>query len=147
MTDYEKTLAEWNERTRRQSEANDANRAAIFDALAALGIERIEVRFDGCGDSGQIEDISITGSQQELTGAIAFMSTPWSGPSETKTSALAEAVEHLCYDLLAQTHDGWEDNEGAFGEFIFHVAERAVTLEFNERYVEHATSIHTFGEA
>ena len=34
-----------------------ANKAALFDALAASGITTVLVNFDGCGDSGQIEMI------------------------------------------------------------------------------------------
>ena len=39
------------------SEVLLANKAALFDALAAAGITTVLVNFDGCGDGGQIEMI------------------------------------------------------------------------------------------
>jgi hypothetical protein len=42
----------------------------------------------------------------------------------------------MAYDLLEQTHSGWEDGDGAFGRFVFAFADHSITLEFNERYVD-----------
>ena len=42
------------------------NKAVLFDALAAAGIETVIVTFDGYGDSGQIENID-TGAGEEPT--------------------------------------------------------------------------------
>ena len=36
-----------------------ANKAAVFAALAGAGIAAVNVTFDGCGDSGQIESIEL----------------------------------------------------------------------------------------
>jgi hypothetical protein len=49
---------------------------------------------------------------------------------------LQEAIESLVYDYLEETHSGWENNDGAFGTFVFDVPGRLVTLEHNERYTE-----------
>jgi hypothetical protein len=53
-------------------------------------------------------------------------------------------IENVCYDSLSIHDYGWEDNDGAYGEFVFDVAEREITLEINERYTEVTTSIRTF---
>jgi hypothetical protein len=37
-------------------------------------------------------------------------------------------IETLAYDLLESEHGGWENNEGAYGEFRFDVADRTITL-------------------
>ena len=34
------------------------NKSALFDALAAAGIQTVVIEFDGCGDSGQLENIT-----------------------------------------------------------------------------------------
>jgi hypothetical protein len=57
---------------------------------------------------------------------------------------LASAIEILCYDHLEETHCGWENNDGAYGEFLLDVAERTVELEFHERYTATLTENHTF---
>ena len=64
-----------------------------------------------------------------------------SSPSE---STLEEAIENLCYDYLEETHGGWENNDGGFGEFRIDVAKRTVELEFNGRFTDTCTSNHTF---
>ena len=40
------------------AKANELNKAIVFDALAAAGLTRVTVEFDGEGDSGQINDIT-----------------------------------------------------------------------------------------
>ena len=147
MTDYEQFLARWNERHERLCKANDASREAIIDALAAIGVERIEITFDGYGDSGQIEDVAVTGASEDLTGEVTLVRAPWTCPNEEHTCKLAEAVEDLCYALLEQEHDGWQDSDGAYGTFVFDVAARTVTLECHTRYTDANTSVHDFGEA
>ena len=43
-------------------------------------------------------------------------------------------LEDLCYELLACAHSGWENNDGAFGVFVFDIAKRSIELEFSARY-------------
>lgn len=47
---------------------------------------------------------------------------------------LREIIEDVCYAALSETHGGWENNDGAYGDFTFDVPHRTITLEFNERY-------------
>ena len=54
------------------------------------------------------------------------------------------AIEHMAYELLGQTHGGWENNAGAYGEFIFDVAAETITLEFNMRFEDSEFFEHTF---
>jgi hypothetical protein len=52
---------------------------------------------------------------------------------------LEAAVETLAWQYLGQRHGGWENNDGAFGAFVFYVPDRTITLEHNERYTEYNT--------
>jgi ParB family transcriptional regulator, chromosome partitioning protein len=45
---------------------------------------------------------------------------------------------------LEETHGGWENNDGAYGEFTFDVANRTITLAYNERHMESDYSEHVF---
>jgi hypothetical protein len=49
---------------------------------------------------------------------------------------LSDALYQLAYDCLEEKHAGWENNEGAFGEFTFDVAARTATLDFNWRFID-----------
>lgn len=122
----------------RAEETRSANKAVLFDSLAAAGIETVTVLFDGYDDSGQIERIDVEPGEGTIllpSDRIEIARTIWESPEiERQTLTVREAIEALVYDLLRQTHSGWEINDGAYGEFIFDVAERTIKLDYNERY-------------
>ena len=124
-------------RARLAEEALPANKAALFDALAAAGITFVVVTFDGVGDSGQIDRAEARCGDRitELPSTEVEIATPlWdSSGLDRRTLPLKEGIEELAYALLEATHDGWEINEGAFGEFTFDVGERVIRLDYNER--------------
>ena len=125
-----------------------ANKTSLFDALAAAGITTVLVNFDGCGDSGQIEMIEAKAGDDVIPLPIVqieIASAVWgSATIDRQTRPLEEAIEILVYDVLNQKHGGWEDNDGAYGEYIFDVAERTITLDYNERHMESDHSMHWF---
>jgi hypothetical protein len=57
---------------------------------------------------------------------------------------LEAAVEELAWNYLYDNYLGWENNDGAFGAFVFDVPGRSITLEHNERYTEVNTTSHEF---
>ena len=130
-------------------EATPLNKAALFAALQAAGIKCVTVHFDGAGDSGQIESIDATAPDEtatELTDGTIEIRTPlWDGSGvQTETMPVRDAIEKLAYDFLEEVHDGWENEAGAYGEFIFDVVERTIRLEYNERVMTTSYSEHEF---
>ena len=127
--------------------ANNLNKTAVFDALASTVIDRIAVTFNGEGDSGQIEKTVAYKNQDPVQipdACLMFQSVHWGTESPTSASTpLLEAIESLCYDFLADEYGGWENNDGAFGDFTFHVPERKIELSFNARYSEFVNHSHT----
>ena len=134
---WQQLIAQDDARSRLAEEALPGNKAALFDTLAAAGITSVVVTFDGVGDSGQIESIDahIGDTVAVLPICDIEIATPaWDGSElHRRTLPLGEAIEQLAYALLEETHGGWADNEGAFGEFTFDVAERTIRLDYNER--------------
>lgn len=134
---WQQLIAQDDARSRLAEEALPANKAALFDALAAAGITCIVVTFDGYADSGQIEAVEacIGDAAAVLPPVDIEVATPaWDGSElHRRTLPLGEAIEQLAYAFLEETHGGWENNEGAFGEFTFDVQERAIRLDYNER--------------
>jgi hypothetical protein len=131
-----------------RAKANEINKAVLFDALASTSITTIHVEFDGEGDSGQIYGVVAFSGHESATlpnTTIAIRTVPW-GTTEilTAQSTLDKAIENLCYDYLEQTHGGWENNDGGYGEFRIDVAKRSIELEFNGRFTDTWTDIHTF---
>jgi hypothetical protein len=133
---------------RLEAELQPGNKAAVFDALATAGVTHVHVDFDGYGDSGQIEHIEFTAGDT-VVGApqaqIEIARASWSqNETERSLASIADAIEQLIYDILNATYGGWEDNEGAFGQFTFDVGARTITLDYNERYIESANHQQTF---
>lgn len=145
-------LADWVEKDRElrrlAEEVLPLNKTALFDALAAAGIEIVTVVFDGCGDSGQIEDIEAKAGDLVVAlpaDQIEIACPVWGGSEiERRTQSVRDSIEALAYDFLGQTHGGWENNDGACGDFTFDVAERTITLDYNERHMETDNSQHVF---
>ena len=124
------------------------NKEVVFDALSAAGITSVTVSFDGEGDSGQIEDITayVSDARQELPDVqAAVVRAVWDSEKlESAPCSLRDAIVDLCYAVLEDEQDGWEINEGAYGEFTFSVAERRIDLDFNERYLDVMTSRYEY---
>lgn len=101
---------------------------SLFDFLEAQGIVLVTVDFDGCGDSGQIESISAFDEHGEVAVPEDKLAN-----TEDDGEPVKDVIESLAYDLLQSEHGGWENNEGAYGEFRFDVADRTIMLACNIR--------------
>jgi hypothetical protein len=58
-----------------------------------------------------------TGKVNKLDNGITYPEREWVTSVERKQSPLDEAIEELCYDLLAAYEGGWEINDGSSGRF------------------------------
>jgi NAD-specific glutamate dehydrogenase len=149
MTDSENSsFPNWDHYQTALTSANASNQATVFEALATAGIQSVIVEFDGEGDSGQIESMQAYVGERPVPipqSVLTMRHIVWGATSErTMELSLSEAVETLCYSFLTQEHDGWENNEGAYGEFAFDVQARTIELEHNARYRDVITHNHSF---
>jgi hypothetical protein len=124
------------------------NKKSLFDALAGARIDTVEVTFNGYADEGQIDKAVADGEGggtdlQSIHVEIARVE--WGNQAVTRqTLSVKDAIEKLVHDLLEQTYSGWENNQGAYGEILFDVAERTITLNFNERIETSELTQHVF---
>lgn len=98
--------------------------------LQHAGVECIHIIYDGCGDSGSIESITYTDAHEnpvDLTG---------------KTTITADELMELFYDLTQARHPGWENNDGAFGEFSWNLRDETLKHTHNDRFTEYDTTEH-----
>jgi hypothetical protein len=100
------------------------------EQLKVAGVARVDIYYDGCGDSGQIEDVRYFDEQRK------WIKSP---PRLTITE---DALRELFYDLLETRHAGWENNDGAFGEFEWDLIADTLKHSHSERYVECETTEH-----
>jgi hypothetical protein len=148
MSDTNDFVSQYQRHLESATTANAANKATVFGALTAADITRVAVTFNGEGDSGQIEDVTAYRNDASCdlpSDPISMLDISW-GVSEPKTIPMSpyDAIETLCYDYLSQEYGGWENNDGAFGEFTLHVADRRIQLDFSARYTDFITHNYTF---
>lgn len=124
------------------------NKAALFAALARARIDTVEVTFNGYADEGQIDGAVADGEggDTDLQSIKVEIARVDCGNQivTRQTLSVKDAIEHLVHDLLEQTYSGWEDNQGAYGDFLFDVVERSITLNFNERIETSEYTQHVF---
>ncbi|WP_298253154.1 DUF6878 family protein [Bradyrhizobium sp.] len=113
------------------------NKSALFDVLAAARIDSVEITFNGYADEGQIDGAVADGEGSDTDFHCIHVEigrVEWGNQIVTRqTLSVRDAIEKLVHDLLEQTYSGWENNQGAYGDFLFDVGERTITLNFNER--------------
>jgi hypothetical protein len=134
------------------------NANLLFDTLQETRVASIEVTFDGCGDSGQIESVvyedhrgkEVSEPKLVVKGSFTGKTHEWDDKKKTFVEVgggegkVRDIVEQVCYDKLQASHGGWEINEGSYGTFHFDVLNRKVNLEYNERIEEVRSSEETF---
>ena len=117
--------------------------------LAAHGITTVTIGYDGGGDEGQIEHVETFGTAGKIElpdvecrrHGMDFNGTIYEQPDR-----LPSALESFGYEVLEGAHDGWENNDGAFGTLTIDVASRAASLEHNSRFTTYDTEILELGE-
>ena len=142
----------------KRAEQVKANAKLLFDTLEETRVATIEVTFDGCGDSGQIDEVVYEDHRgKELSeptlvvkGSFTGRYLKWDEKKKTHVETgggegkVRDILEQVCYDKLEASHGGWEINGGSYGTFHFDVLNRKVNLEFNERIEEVNSSEESF---
>ena len=146
--DFAAVFAAQAKQAAREAELRPANKDRLFDALIAAGISHVTVTFDGEGDSGQIESIAAWAGETAVAFPaveIPYAAITWDSPEvEMRQLSLEDVVEQLAYDFLSDTHGGWENNDGAYGELCFDANACCIHLEFNERFTSSELFTHEF---
>ena len=147
MSDIDTIMEQYQNRAKALTEANTLNKVAVFDALANAGITSVTVTFNGGGDSGQIEDIRADAGDKAVALPdiqIEIQHALWEGKLDRVETPFREAIEQLCFDCLSQEHCGWENNDGGSGDFLFHVEDRRIELDFCQFFTDSTQHLHTF---
>lgn len=143
----------------REQESLKARRVQLVERLKALGVERVEVEYDGCGDSGDIQgvkaDVQKAGKWEpvELGGqsiTVESQESIYDDASKEykrvpcqRTSTLEEALGDFATDFLAFLGIDWYNNEGGFGRIVLNIGDGEVTAEHNYRIESSEYSEHT----
>ena len=150
MTNFQAVLSDFASRQAERAAAAEAElhrlKQAVVAPLRKACIARVEIRFDGYGDSGAVEEIECADAAgQALLCPDVCVALPAEHGSEAADDAgketLRAALENLAYLALERHFPGWENNEGAYGALVIDIAEGSFALECSLRYI--ATEDHS----
>lgn len=148
--DISAVLAQMDARQGRARARLTENKDRILEALKRLGATRVEADYEGSGDDGSINEVSIfKGDSLIKTSdtitvlAETSMFDPeigkWVDRGKQETVPLAEAISDLIYDWLEGENPGWEINDGSSGDFEIDVATGEFSRSHNVYYTESTT--------
>lgn len=152
MSDCQATLDDFASRqaeraARAQAELQHLKRV-IIPPLRAAEIASVEIRFDGYGDSGAIEDYTFFSGSGEAVpcpeAAVDAFAQDADDLTEGEPMPLQTALETLGYLALERHHPGWENNDGGCGELVIDVAQASFVLDCSLRYTgyeDHSTGL------
>jgi hypothetical protein len=91
---------------------------SLLIKLADIGITGIMVRYDGAGDSGQIEEIQYCTEPVDDIEEIEDKIDYHSPKLNELNSDLEKAIEDLVYKFLLEDIEDWYNNEGGYGTML-----------------------------
>lgn len=99
-------------------------RQSCLEALRQCGVETLEAEYSGCGDSGQVDNVSLEPTPERMP------------------DGLAEQLDDLVWRVAYYTNPGFEINDGGSGEFSWSVADDSITIDHCAYYTAEDNSRH-----
>jgi hypothetical protein len=115
---------------------------SLLIKLADIGITGIMVRYDGAGDSGQIEEIQYCTEPVDDVEEIEDKIDYHSPKLNELNSDLEKAIENLVYKFLLQDIEDWYNNEGGYGEVSIMVPSGNYWINNNIRILDYECYTH-----
>lgn len=144
------------EKTRKNNEAVMKQiKERLLSEMARVGVKSASVTYEGSGDDGQIENVSVEGPNKDFDPANVAVKVFEIGRSGSdldtydpvmkvgpeKEKHLDAALEDFTYEMIdAMGFSGWENNEGGGGEMTIDVKKGKVKLEHRTYYQESETT-------
>lgn len=119
---------------RRQDELSTATTTLkmLCDPFAKIGVTMVTWSYDGSGDSGDIASLRFNTADKELSEKEFKKLCKQLTPEERKAITETELRE-AAWPFVPQ---GFEINDGGYGEVILNTATRVIRVEHNERCTE-----------
>ena len=153
VADFANAIAEFERlRAERSAQAQletEHLKQAVLRPLLEANIARVEVRFDGYGDSGAVEDLTCFDVEGVTVACPDVAIAPFDfeitrEPIGDAPMLLAAAFDSLTHLAFERFHPGWEINEGACGTLIIDAAAASFVLDCSLRFTsteDHSTEL------
>ncbi len=119
---------------------------AVLSLCRASNYERIIVTFDGCGDSGQVENIDFQFNGElppkhpatrsigvfDVRQGSVYRNDRWEPVIEQEELTLEDAIEIVTYDILGATIGGWEIGSGTVGTINYDIPTGVIRCDYKE---------------
>ncbi len=122
------------------------NKEILLDALTHAGAFRACVTYQGGGDEGSDEGVSVFGADNaslELSGTVSLFfecygqeDGQWKTAIVQQEQPLDAALCDYAMEAVNQHHSGWENNEGGYGEVVFECETGTVRIGHNDYVVK-----------
>ena len=120
---------------------------AVLSTCRLANYARIVVTFDGCGDSGQIEDMDFQFNNDpplkhpatrsvgvfDVREGSTYSNGRWEPVINQKELTLADAIESVTYDILGVTMGGWEIDDGTSGTITYDIPTGTISCNYDKR--------------
>lgn len=139
-----------------KKEVVEQNKEALLKFMAENKITKVVVTFDGSCDSGQIEDVTLFSGKDEADSKLLEIAadvitirqvwnpdTKWVIHTNVERKNIRELAEETAWHPLESNCDGWEINEGSYGEVIIR-SDGTGEIECNHRVIEVETHSYEF---
>lgn len=114
-------------------------KAEMLNALRSLGIQTVIITYNGEGDDGQMEEITVDHAH---TAALdVAVAVDLCGDGEPLSRPLRDVLDDFGWQVLDLYHCGFEINDGGHGTITIDVANGKVTLDHNEHVIEYVQSV------
>lgn len=129
--------AKWMEEERTRQQELAAAKPALLAALASRDIAVVTISYDGSGDDGQIQAIEAFKADNTPVALIADIPIViGQGEGSSSFNTLHECLDDFAWACLNAYHQGFEDNDGGYGEITIHVAAGRVEIDHAERFTD-----------
>ncbi|MDR8402137.1 hypothetical protein NE850_38085 [Paraburkholderia sp. USG1] len=130
---------------------------AVGTTLRSVGALSVTVEYNGYGDSGGVETITLQWPDAPGTppASVAIPNLDYDSSASSTTDGESmpdieerpfnDAIENLLYDVIELSgHSGWENDGGGNGIFTVH-ADATASLEHCDNFTDIVKSSYTFG--
>ena len=117
------TAADWAERERKAEEARQRERVELRDLLRAKGVERVEAGYDGYGDSGNVNQVTVS-------------------PKDVEVKELATRLADFIWAIAYNLNPGFEIDDGGEGALTWDIGRDRIDVNHVAFIYESFESVH-----
>ena len=140
---------------RTADEAYQRNKENVMRALGGLRVARVEVEYDGSGDSGSVQGVTFYDEQDKTIDSVlvrnqiqfyhvysSYSDGDYTAKISKEQKSINDVFENLAEKFLDDEGIDWYNNDGGYGVCVFDFETGKVTLKHEARITDTEYSEH-----